>query len=93
MVNEKEFREALGEEIRRRRERREWSQQELADKVGIHRNTLFRYEGGADMPVIVCMRICGALGAPMIEVLEAVLPDARERIARANGLKLRETKK
>lgn len=87
------FQLALGDEIRRRREARGWSQRDLADKAGMHYNSVCRYEAGADIPVVTFMRLCVALGTHMIDVLENVLPDARHQIAEANGLKLKPVKK
>jgi transcriptional regulator with XRE-family HTH domain len=86
-ITQEEFQLALGEEIRRLRDRKGWTQRKLAAKAGIHYNSLCRYEGGADIPVVTFMRLCVALGTHMIDVVERVLPDARGRIAQANGLK------
>ncbi len=86
-ITQEEFQLALGEEIRRLRDRKRWTQRKLAAKAGIHYNSLCRYEGGADIPVITFMRLCVALDTHMIDVLEKVLPDARGRIAQANETK------
>jgi transcriptional regulator with XRE-family HTH domain len=80
-----EFQNQLGAEIRRLREAKAWSQEKLGAKVGIHRNTMARYETGDDIPVMVFLRICTALGSHGKDVLERVLPDATERIAAAQG--------
>jgi transcriptional regulator with XRE-family HTH domain len=79
------FQNQLGAEIRRLREAKGWSQQQLGAKVRIHRNTIARYESGDDIPVMVFLRLCTALGSHGKDVLERVLPDAQERIAAANG--------
>jgi transcriptional regulator with XRE-family HTH domain len=79
-----EFKIQLGTEIRRLRKTKGWSQERLGARVGIHRNTLARYETGDDVPVMVFLRICTALGSHGKDVLERVLPDAIERIAAAN---------
>lgn len=92
-ITQEEFRVALGEEIRRLRDRKGWTQRELAANARIHYNSVCRYEAGADIPVITFMRLCAALDTHMIDVLENVLPDARQQIAEANGLKLKGTKK
>lgn len=81
-----QFQTELGAEIRRLREEKKWSQERLGAKIGIHRNTLARYEAGDDMPVMVFLRVCTALGSHGKDVLEKILPDAGRRIAEANGL-------
>lgn len=86
-ITQEQFQAALGDQIRRLREGKGWSQSDLARKAGLHRNSVLRYEAGADIPVVTCMRLCAALGTHMIDVLETILPDARQRIAEANGLK------
>jgi transcriptional regulator with XRE-family HTH domain len=40
----------LGLKIRRGRERKQWTQQELADAVGVHRVTVASWEGDAQQP-------------------------------------------
>jgi transcriptional regulator with XRE-family HTH domain len=84
-MNQEEFQTQIGAEIRRLREAKAWTQQKLGAKVGIHRNTVARYETGDDIPVVVFLRMCTALGSHGKDVLERVLPDAEERIAAANG--------
>ena len=88
-MNQQEFQTALGEEIRRLREAKNFSREKLSGKIGIHRNTLERYELGADIPVMVFFRLCIALGTRVKDVLERILPDAEDRIREANGLKPR----
>jgi transcriptional regulator with XRE-family HTH domain len=88
-ITQEEFQLALGEEIRRLRDRRRLTQRELAARAGIHYNSLCRYEAGADIPVVTFMRLCRALDTHMIQVLKKVLPDAAKRIAAANGMKLK----
>jgi transcriptional regulator with XRE-family HTH domain len=51
-----------GEQIRAAREARKWSQEKLAASVGVARNTIVRYEGGAAMGVQTLDVICAALG-------------------------------
>ena len=84
-MNQEEFQTQLGDAIRQLRETKKWTQARLGSKVGIHRNTVARYEGGEDIPVMVFVRICTALGSHAKDVLDSVLPDAAERIAAANG--------
>lgn len=86
MVTREDFQTQLGDEIRRLRTEKGWSQEQLGEKVGIHRNSVARYEAGADIPVMLFVRMCVALGTHGKDVLDRVLPDAGERIAAANGL-------
>jgi transcriptional regulator with XRE-family HTH domain len=81
-----EFQGKLGGEIRRLRIEQGKSQDELGTAVGIHRNTLSRYENGTDIPVMLFVRLCVALGTHGKDVLERVLPDAGKRIREANGV-------
>jgi hypothetical protein len=48
---------------------REW----VGIQAGIHRNTVERYEKGADIPIITFIRICVALGESSAAVLDKVL--------------------
>lgn len=38
------------------------SQAELAMRLGVHRNSIGLYEGGADMPFSLFLRICEEMG-------------------------------
>lgn len=91
-ITAEEFRMLLGDEIRRLRTEKKWSQEKLAAKVYVHRNTLARYEAGDDIPIMLFIRICLALGTHGKDVLDRVLPDAGTRIAEANGLTKEKTK-
>lgn len=85
-ITAEEFKTQLGEEICRLRKAKKWTQIKLAGKVCIHRNTLARYEAGEDIPVILFLRLCLALGTHGKDVLDRILPDAGDRIAEAHGL-------
>ena len=85
-ITAEQFQTQLGEEIRRLREGKNKSQEQLGAEVGIHRNTLARYEAGADIPIMAFIKICLALGTHGKIVLEKILPDAGRRNAEANGL-------
>lgn len=67
---------ALGDEIKRLREARGLTQEELATRMGIHRNTIHRYEGGDDMPVMLLVRLIVELDADVSQVMGKVLKGA-----------------
>jgi transcriptional regulator with XRE-family HTH domain len=76
----------LGEEIRRGRMAAGLSQEDLGARVGLHRNSVARYEAGADIPVMMFVRLCVALGIHTKDVLDRVLgEDSAERIRKANA--------
>jgi len=68
-----EFCTRMGDKIRELRIDKGLSQEELGGKVGLHRNTVMGYENGKDIPVMVFIRICVALGMPAGAVLDGVL--------------------
>lgn len=67
---------ALGDEIKRLREARGLTQEELATRMGVHRNTIHRYEGGDDMPVMLLVRLIVELDADVSQVMGKVLKGA-----------------
>lgn len=74
----------LGEEIRRGRITSGMSQEDLGRRIGVHRNSIARYEAGADIPMVLFVRVCKALGLHAKEVLDRVLgEDSGPRIRRA----------
>ena len=85
-MTQEQFQGRLGDEIRRLRIEAGKSQEELGELVGIHRNSVSRYEAGADIPVMLFVRMCVALGTHGKDVLDRVLPDAGARIREANGM-------
>jgi predicted transcriptional regulator len=69
---EDQARQALGRELRRIREQVGLSRQQLADQTGIHRNSIERYEAGADVTVTIFIRLCVAMGQECAATLERV---------------------
>ena len=60
---EAEFYKELGILITAKRKQRGWCQQDLAKEIGVHRNTLMRWEAGyQDAPLWMLLRICDILG-------------------------------
>jgi transcriptional regulator with XRE-family HTH domain len=47
---EAEYRQRLGDLIRRARKRRDWSQTYLGDRIGVTRATIAKYENGESEP-------------------------------------------
>jgi transcriptional regulator with XRE-family HTH domain len=63
----------LAENLRRLRETRGWSQQQLADASGVPRPTIANLEGGDGNPTLsVMMRIAGALGATLEQLITRI---------------------
>ena len=77
-MNFEQFCTALGAELRRIRETAGLSRQQLADRSGIHRNSIERYEAGADMPVMTFIRLCVAMGESCAQTLERVFRNGGE---------------
>ncbi|MGC4066104.1 MAG: helix-turn-helix transcriptional regulator [Polyangiaceae bacterium] len=72
----------LAENLRRLRESRGWSQQQLADASGVPRPTIANLEGGDGNPTLsVMMRIAGALGA----TIEQLIAKADQRLEFVDG--------
>lgn len=72
-MNAEQFCTALGKELRRIRESEGVSRQQLQLRTGISRNSIERYEAGADVPVMAFIRLCIALGHGCGEILDQVL--------------------
>ena len=63
MVNEKQFRIDLGRNVSRIRREHKFTQEDLAEKVGIHRVTLARIETGrVTPPSTVLINLAQVLG-------------------------------
>lgn len=62
--------EGAGARIKRERERRDWSQAELARRAGIHRVTLADLERGASQPSLdTLLALAEALRVPLTRLL------------------------
>ncbi|MGN2635409.1 helix-turn-helix domain-containing protein [Nocardia takedensis] len=63
----------LGEQVRRVREARGWTQSELAKRAGMKQNAISRFEAGDGVPTIQTLdRIAGALNVQLhIELMSA----------------------
>lgn len=62
----------MGGNVRRARERRGWSQEELAERAGTHRTYISGIERGVRNPTIeIVATIAGALELPVAALVEA----------------------
>lgn len=60
----------LGRRVKRRRHFLDFSQETLADRAGIHRTIISRYEHGEQMPLVsTLVRLAGALEASTDQLL------------------------
>lgn len=60
----------IGENLKRLRLSKGWSQEKLAKRIGIHRTTYTKYERGlVDPPLMQCVHLCAVLRTDMNELL------------------------
>lgn len=63
--------ETFAVRVRRYREAEGLTQQELADKAGVHRNAISRWETGFSRPTVPwLLKLSGALGVPASAFLD-----------------------
>tara|TARA_R110000803_G_scaffold46394_4_gene97368 strand:- start:405 stop:614 length:210 start_codon:yes stop_codon:yes gene_type:complete len=68
-----DIRKKFGARLRKLRETQGWSQEELADRAGLHRTYISSVERGVRNPTIsVLAKISAALGASLAELLADV---------------------
>ena len=68
-----DIRKKFGKHLRALREERGWSQEEFADRAGLHRTYVSAVERGVRNPTLsVLERLAKALGIKLSELLEAV---------------------
>jgi transcriptional regulator with XRE-family HTH domain len=72
VLTPEEFCRRMGAELRRIREDAGLSRQQLGERTGIHRNSIERYERGADVPIMTFVRLCVAAGASCAEILDRI---------------------
>ena len=67
---ESRFAQELGRNIGSKRQACQWRQQDLAVEIGVHRNTLMRWEDGlSECPMLMLLRICDTLGCNHLSIL------------------------
>lgn len=68
-----DIRKKFGKRLRQLREERGWSQEEFADRAGLHRTYVSAVERGVRNPTLsVLERIAKALGVSLEEMLQSV---------------------
>ena len=68
-----DIRKKFGKRLRALREEREWSQEEFADRAGLHRTYVSAVERGVRNPTLsVLERLAKALGVSMSELAEGL---------------------
>lgn len=72
-MNDEKFKYRLARELKALRTARALSQGELGAEAAISRNSIYRYERGDDMPVVLFVRLCTALGADAAETLGRII--------------------
>lgn len=61
--------EEIRNQVRRHRRLREWTQEALAERVGVTRQTIISIEGGRYNPSVgLALRLARALGVPVEEL-------------------------
>lgn len=64
------FNARVGGWLKQLRLNKKLTQVEISESIGIHRNTLARYESGAPMPLYIFLRLSAKVGVPAAEVLK-----------------------
>jgi len=67
------FNSRLAVQLRTLREQAGLTQGQLAERVGVHRNTVYNWENGAGLPTALFLRVCAALDIRAGRILEKVL--------------------
>lgn len=68
-----DIRKKFGKRLRQLREERGWSQEEFADRAGLHRTYVSAVERGVRNPTLsVLERIAKAMGVSLAEMLQSV---------------------
>ena len=93
MKNEQELKNTLGYNIKIRRDQKNWSQEELAEKADVSKNTISDIETGQKFArAKTLVRLAVALGTDVYELLKPpnVLPDKAADILAKYGEEVKE---
>lgn len=72
-MNRKKINEAIGDEVRFARLRKRMTQEQLAQKTGLGRSTIAKYESGQiEMSMPVFIELCNAIGVSYIDILKGI---------------------
>lgn len=64
MLLREDFYAEIGRKIESKREQRGLTQTQVGDAVGVHRNSIYRWEAGTEMSLFDFLRVCNALSMP-----------------------------
>jgi transcriptional regulator with XRE-family HTH domain len=86
MVNPKRTAELLarklGANIAARRKARKWSQEDLAERLGVASETISRFERGATLPSLLTLQRLGQiLRSPIVQLLADTSPELDDQAA------------
>ena len=93
MKNGQELKDTLGQNIRTRRSRNGWSQEELSDRADVSKNTISDIENGQKFArANTLVKLANALETDVYELVkpESVLPDKNTDIIAKYGEEVRE---
>ncbi len=72
----------LGRNIAERRKQLEWTQEQLAERVGVDAETISRFERGVNLPSLLSLEnLSTALRLPLGELLSKQLPEVASETA------------
>lgn len=80
------FEEAVATELRSARARKRLTEDDVAQKVGIHRVSVSRYLSGVrSIPIPVLAEICDAIGVDTFEIVNKAEIAARKRLSESKS--------
>ena len=72
-MTERDINVALALQLRLLRIEAGLSQDELAARLGVHRNTVYHWERGCGLPTVLFLKACMVLNADAARILKAVI--------------------
>src|SRR5437660_8584562 len=72
----------LGSNLAARRKARKWSQEDLAERLGVASETISRFERGATLPSLLTLQRLGqVLRSPIVQLLADTSPELDDQAA------------